>query len=175
MWVAAILVVVECLILVVYLWFSTKAYEKKQVKYDRLNEVLRESMSGVRVVKAFVRQDLENQRFQQASEELRESALKPQYYYAFITPTLMMLVYLGSAGILYIGGTGLLQGTGLTLGGVTAAMTYLIMALIPITTLGYMIPFLTAAISSLGRVYEIINEETDIVNVENVNPVDTDK
>lgn len=175
MWVAAILVVVECLILVVYLWFSTKAYDKKQVKYDRLNEVLRESMSGVRVVKAFVRQDLENQRFQQASEELRESALKPQYYYAFITPTLMMLVYLGSAGILYIGGTGLLQGTGLTLGGVTAAMTYLIMALIPITTLGYMIPYVTSAISSLGRVYEIINEETDIVNVENVNPVDTDK
>ncbi len=175
MWVALVLVVVECLILVVYLWFSTKAYDKKQVKYDRLNEVLKESMSGVRVVKAFVRQDLENQRFQEASEELREAALKPQYYYAFITPTLMMLVYMGSAGILYIGGAGLLQGTGLTLGGVTAAMTYLIMALIPITTLGYMIPYVTSAISSLGRVYEIINEETDVVNAENVKPVDTDK
>lgn len=69
----------------------------------------------------------------------------------------------------------MLQGTGLTLGGVTAAMTYLIMALIPITTLGYMIPFLTSAISSLGRVYEIINEETDVVNAENVKTVDTDK
>lgn len=175
MWVAAVLVVVECLILVVYLWFSTKAYDKKQVKYDKLNEVLKESMSGVRVVKAFVRQDLENQRFQDASEELREAALKPQYYFAFITPTLTMLVYLGSAGILYVGGAGLLEGTGLTLGGVTAAMSYLIMALLPITTLGYMIPFVTSAISSLRRVYEIIHEETDVINSENVKPVDTDK
>lgn len=175
MWVAAILVVVECSILVVYLWYSTKAYDKKQLKYDKINEVLKESMSGVRVVKAFVRQDLENQRFQDASEELREAALKPQHYFAFITPTLTMLVYLGSAGILYVGGSGLLEGTGLTLGGVTAAMSYLIMALLPITTLGYMIPFVTSAISSLRRVYEIIHEETDVVNAENVKPVDTHK
>lgn len=175
MWVAAILIIVECLLLVVYLWYSTKAYDKKQVKYDRLNQVLKESMAGVRVVKAFVRQDLENKRFQEASEELRVVALKPQYYYAFITPTLMMMVYLGTAGILYVGGTGLLQGTGLTLGGVTAAMTYLVMALIPIQTVGYMIPFVTSGISSLGRVYEIINEETDVFNAPDVRTVDARK
>ncbi len=175
MWVAAILIIVEILLLVLYLWYSTKAYDKKQVKYDRLNQVLKESMAGIRVVKAFVRQDLENKRFQKASEELREAALKPQYYYAFITPTLMMMVYLGTAGILYVGGSGLLQGTGLTLGGVTAAMTYLVMALIPIQTVGYMIPFVTSGISSLGRVYEIINEETDVKNTSNVKPVDTRK
>lgn len=116
MWVAAILIIIEILLLAVYLWYSTKAYDKKQIKYDRLNQVLKESMVGVRVVKAFVRQDLENKRFQNASEELREAALKPQYYYAFITPTLMMMVYMGTVGILYVGGTGLLQGTGLTLG-----------------------------------------------------------
>ncbi|MCE5213425.1 MAG: ABC transporter ATP-binding protein/permease [Methanobacterium sp.] len=175
MWVAAILVIVECLLLVVYLWYSTKAYDKKQVKYDGLNQVLKESMAGIRVVKAFVRQDLENKRFQKASEELRVAALKPQYYYAFITPTLMMMVYLGTAGILYVGGAGLLQGTGLTLGGVTAAITYLVMALIPIQTVGYMIPFVTSGISSLGRVYEIINEETDVVNTPDLKPVDNDK
>nr|WP_245248152.1 ABC transporter ATP-binding protein [Methanobacterium petrolearium] len=175
MWVAAILIIVEFLLLVVYLWYSTKAYDKKQVKYDRLNQVLKESMAGVRVVKAFVRQDLENKRFQEASEDLRGAALKPQYYYAFITPTLMMMVYMGTAGILYVGGTGLLQGTGLTLGGVTAAMTYLVMALIPIQTVGYMIPFVTSGISSLRRVYEIINEETDVLNAPNVKPVDAGK
>ncbi|HHT19662.1 MAG: ABC transporter ATP-binding protein [Euryarchaeota archaeon] len=175
MWVAAILIIIEILLLAVYLWYSTKAYDKKQIKYDRLNQVLKESMVGVRVVKAFVRQDLENKRFQNASEELREAALKPQYYYAFITPTLMMMVYMGTVGILYVGGTGLLQGTGLTLGGVTAAMTYLVMALIPIQTVGYMIPFVTSGISSLQRVYEIINEETDVVTDPNVKPVNIGK
>ncbi|MCL2687652.1 MAG: ABC transporter ATP-binding protein/permease, partial [Methanobrevibacter sp.] len=142
--------------------YSTKAYDKKQIKYEKLNEILKESMAGIRVVKAFVRQDLENLRFQKSAEELREKALKPQYYYAFITPTLLMITYIGTAGILYVGGFGLLQGGGLTLGGVTAAMTYLVMALMPIILLGYMIPFVTAGISSLGRVYEVINEVDDI-------------
>lgn len=174
MWITAVLIVVEILILSVYLLYSTKAYDKKQVKYDRLNEVLKESMTGVRVVKAFVRQDLENQRFQEAAEELRGAALKPQYYFAFITPTLMMLVYMGTVGLLYIGGQGLLQGTGFTLGGITAAITYLTMALIPITTVGYMIPFLTSGISSLRRVYEIIHEKPDIENREDAKQVETD-
>ena len=131
-------------------------------------------MAGIRVVKAFVRQDHENQRFQKKSEELYESSLKPQYYFAFITPTILMLVYLGTAGILYIGGLGLIQGTGLTLGGITAAMTYLVMALLPIMTLGYMIPFITAGITSLERVYEIIQEKPDIVDTEHLKPVDPD-
>ena len=174
MWVAVVLVVVESLLLVVYLWLSTKAYEKKQVKYDGLNAVLRESLAGIRVVKAFVRRDHENQRFQKTSEELYEAALKPQYYFAFITPTLLLLVYLGTAGILYVGGLGLIQGTGLTLGGLTAAMTYLIMALMPVMTLGYMIPFITAGISSLERVYEIIHEKTDIVDTEQTKPLEPD-
>jgi ATP-binding cassette subfamily B protein len=171
MWVALILVVVEAIIIVAYLYLSTKAYDKKQIKYDRLNAVLRESLAGIRVVKAFVRQDHENHRFQKKSENLYEAALKPQYYFAFITPTILMLVYLGTAGILYIGGLGLIQGTGLTLGGVTAAMTYLIMALLPIMTLGYMIPFITAGITSLERVYEIIQEDTDIVDTSQPKPV----
>lgn len=174
MWVAVILVIVETLLLVVYLYLSTKAYDKKQTKYDKLNAVLRESLAGIRVVKAFVRQDHENQRFQKTSEELYESALKPQYYFAFITPTLLLLVYMGTAGILYIGGLGLIQGTGLTLGGLTAAMTYLVMALMPVMTLGYMIPFITAGITSLERVYEIIHEETDIVDTKYTKPVDPD-
>ena len=162
MWVAVVLIILECFIFLIYLWVSTKAYDKKQLKYDKLNRVLKESMAGIRVVKAFVRQDLQNQKFKKSAEELREKALKPQYYYAFITPTLMMITYMGTAGILFVGGSGLLQGTGLTLGEVTAAMTYLVMALIPISILGYMVPFVTAGISSLGRVYDVINEIDDI-------------
>jgi len=175
MWVAVVLVILECVILIIYLIYSTKAYDKKQLKYDKLNEVLKESMAGIRVVKAFVRQDLENKQFQEKAEDLRKAALKPQYYYAFITPTLMVLVYIGTAGILYIGGAGLLQGGDLTLGGVTAAMTYLVMALIPITTLGYMIPFVTSGISSLGRVYNIINEQDNINRDESIQESDYDK
>lgn len=172
MWVAVVLVIVEVMALVVYLILSTKAYDKKQIKYARLNQVLRESLAGIGVVKAFVRQDHENKRFQKAADQLYHAALKPQYYFAFITPTLLMLVYLGTAGILYIGGLGLIEGTGLTLGGLTASLTYLVMALMPIMVLGYMIPFITAGISSLQRVYQIIHEEPDIIDSENVKSVD---
>lgn len=175
MWVALVLVIAESMLLLVYLWFSSKAYDKKQIKYDRLNNVLKESMAGIRVVKAFVRQDLENQRFQKASNELYEASLKPQYYFAFLTPTLLMMIYLGTAGILYIGGIGLIEGTGLTLGGVTAAMSYLVMALMPIMILGYMIPFITSGITSLRRIYEIIYEKTDITDTEHVKQVDVNK
>lgn len=54
MWVTLVLVVAESLLLVAYIWLSSKAYDVKQIKYDRLNNVLRESMVGIRVVKAFV-------------------------------------------------------------------------------------------------------------------------
>lgn len=83
-----------------------------------------------------------------------------------------MLVYLGTAAVLYFGGLGLIQGAGLTLGGLTAAMTYLIMALMPIMILGYMIPYVTSGVTSLRRVYGIILEEPDISDVENVKSVD---
>lgn len=172
MWVAVVLLVLESLLLALYLWLSSKAYDTKQIQYDKLNNILRESLAGIRVVKAFVRQDLENERFKDASEELYEAALKPQYYFAFLTPTLMMLTYLGTAGILYIGGLGLIQGTGLTLGGITASLTYVVMVLMPIIILGNSIPFITSGITSLRRVYQIINSEPDIKSTDHAKPVD---
>ncbi len=175
MWIAVALLILQTLLMIVYLWLSTKAYDKKQIKYDRLNNVLRESLAGIRVVKAFVRQDLENERFQKSSAELYKSSLKPQYYFAFVTPTLLVLPYLGTVGILYFGGLGLIQGTGLTLGSLTAAMSYIIMVLMPIMILGYMIPFITSGISSLERVYQIIHEEPDIEDAEDVMSFDIDE
>lgn len=162
LWIALVMVVILSLILGIYLWLVSRAYDERQIKYDRLNQVLKESMAGIRVVKAFVRQGLENDRFQKSAENLRSSSLKPQNYYAFIVPTLLVMAYLGIAVIYYFGGVEILQGSGLTVGSVIAAIQYILLALTPLFILGSIMPFLTSSITSLQRVYNLIDEESDI-------------
>ncbi len=177
LWIALVMVVILSLILGVYLWLVSKAYDERQIKYDRLNQVLKESMAGIRVVKAFVRQGLENDRFQKSAEDLRSSSLKPQNYYAFIVPTLLVMAYFGIAAIYYFGGVEILEGSGLTVGSVIAAIQYILLALTPLFILGSIMPFLTSSITSLQRVYTLIDEESDIkddvdsksLNTENLN------
>lgn len=174
-WIGVVMVITVGLVLVIYLWLVSKAYDERQIKYDRLNQILRESMAGIRVVKAFVRQGLENHRFQKSSDDLKTASLKPQHYYALVIPTLLLMAYLGIAGIYYFGGVGVLQGTGLTVGGVTAAMQYILLALTPLFILGSVMPFLSSGISSLRRVYRLIDEEPDIKDTEHPKTVDYDK
>ena len=175
LWIAVVMVLTVSLVIGIYLWMVSKAYDTKQVKYDRLNQILRESMAGIRVVKAFVRQGLENDRFQKSSHDLQKASLKPQNYYALVVPTLLLMAYMGIAGIYYFGGMEILQGTGLTVGGVTAAMQYILLALTPLFILGSVMPFLSSGISSLRRVYRLTDEEADIRDAPDLKPVAENK
>jgi len=161
-WIAIIVVVAVSVGQVVFLIMVFPAYEVRQAQFDEVNKVLRENMAGVRVVKAFVRQDSEKSLFEKVAGKLRAASLKPLYYQAYLVPALFFIIFLGIAGMYYFGGIQIMESAGLSIGGLTAAIEYLVIALMPIFVLVAIFPLLNAGRASLVRVYELVDTVPDV-------------
>lgn len=131
-------------------------YAKQQHRLDRLNTVLQENLAGVQVVKNFVRQPLEIERYSERNDELYDAALRPAKRVAIMEPSFMALLYLAVAGALFL--TGRSATTFLTAGELATFFNYLLTAMLPIAFLGFVLPELGRMASSLERFVEI--EET---------------
>jgi ABC-type multidrug transport system fused ATPase/permease subunit len=130
-------------------------------RFDGLNQVLQENMAGVRVVKAFVRRDYENGRFDHQNRELERAATAAQRSAALLNPALLLVVNLGLAGALWVGGNLVIDGT-IELGSVFVLLNYLVAVMIPLVLLSVLLPQLASADSSVGRVLEVLNSEPDV-------------
>jgi ATP-binding cassette subfamily B protein len=130
-------------------------------RFDGLNQVLQENMAGVRVVKAFVRRDYENGRFDHQNRELERAATAAQRSAALLNPALLLVVNLGLAGALWVGGNLVIDGT-IELGSVFVLLNYLVAVMIPLVLLSVLLPQLASADSSVGRVLEVLNTEPDV-------------
>ncbi|HMK96885.1 MAG TPA: ABC transporter permease, partial [Acidimicrobiales bacterium] len=102
-----------------------------QRRVDRINQVLREQISGVRVIRAFVREQWESQRFADANGELYEVALGTGRLMAFMFPSVMIVINLASIATLWFGGKLVGDGT-MQVGALTAFLTYLVQVLIAV-------------------------------------------
>jgi ATP-binding cassette subfamily B protein len=134
-----------------------------QKKLDRLNQVLLENLSGVRVVKAFVREEFENKRFDRANRGLVEKNLRVMQIIAIVMPTMILLVNLGVLGVIWYGGNLTVTGD-LTTGQIVAAVNYMIFSLFPLMMLGGMIGPISAADASAERIWEVLNSTADVQN-----------
>jgi ATP-binding cassette subfamily B protein len=134
-----------------------------QEKLDNLNEVLQENLAGVRVVKAFVRVEHENARFDQANSDLMAQTINVMRLLAILLPTMLNIVNLGVAGVIWFGGN-LAIGGDLTVGEVMASINYLSYSLFPMLMLGMMIGPLSAADASAGRILEVLDSTADVQN-----------
>jgi len=132
-----------------------------QEKLDKLNEVLLENLAGVRVVKAFVRVEHENARFDQANSGLMTQTISVMRLLAMLLPTMMNIVNLGVVGVIWFGGN-LAVGGDLTVGEVMASINYLSYSLFPMLMLGMMIGPLSAADASAGRILEVLDSTADV-------------
>ena len=159
-------------LLVVYLVIVQPKYIVKDHRIDEVNHTLREALAGIRVVKAFVRQEHEKEKFGGVSENLRTSATVPQYLLAYITPANTLILYLGITAIYYVGGLQAIAGTGMNIGEVTAAAQYLIFILIPVYLLSIILPLVSSADASLIRIFEVLDSVPEIQPPER--PVDID-
>ncbi len=161
-WILLVILLVVLVILIAFFWVVSPMYKVVQARLDRLNVVLQENLSGVRVVKAFVRSDYEVERFDQRNDELRGQARKPMLVTAFLSPALMLVFNLGTAAVLWFGGQiSVLEGT-LTVGELMAFSNYLLTATIPLVLVAVLLPQVTAANASMGRIFEIFDAEPDI-------------
>jgi ATP-binding cassette subfamily B protein len=154
-------------IVVGVLWFYQRngapLYRAVLARFDGLNQVLQENMAGVRVVKAFVRQDYENGRFVTTNRELQGAATAAQRSAALLNPALLWIVNLGLAGALWVGG-GLVIDDRLELGAVFVLLNYLVAVMIPLVLLSVLLPQMASADSSVGRILEVINEQPDVLD-----------
>ncbi len=134
-----------------------------QETLDKLNGVLQENLAGVRVVKAFVRVEHENARFDQANSDLTAQTISVMRLLAMLLPTMLNIVNLGVVGVIWFGGN-LAIGGDLTVGEVMASINYLSYSLFPMLMLGMMIGPLSAADASAGRILEVLDSTADVQN-----------
>jgi ATP-binding cassette subfamily B multidrug efflux pump len=154
------------LILGLVWFFASKArslFLMVQEELEKLNEVLQENLAGVRVVKAFVRVEHENARFDQANSDLTAQTINVMRLLALLLPTMLNIVNLGVAGVIWFGGN-LAIGGDLTVGEVMASINYMSYSLFPMLMLGMMIGPLSAADASAARILEVLDSTPDVRN-----------
>ena len=142
-----------------------RLFQQVFVKYDELNQSVQENVTGIRLVKAFVREDYENEKFARAAENLYKLYVKAEGLMAWNHPIMNMVVYGCIIALSWMGAHYIVEGT-LTTGELTSLFTYVMSILMSLMMLSMVFVMLTQSAASAKRVAEIIEEEPDIVNPE---------
>jgi len=153
-----------------FVWKGQPMFTQVQTKLDRLNSVLQENLSGVRVVKAFVRQRQESERFGAANESLMKQAMKVNRFMMFLMPALFVLINLGVLSVLYFGGLQVIQGK-FTVGEILAFSNYLLSSMFPLIFLSIMASQFSAATASGNRIYEVLDSAPMVQNRPDAKPL----
>ena len=137
--------------------------------YDKLNNVVQENLHGIRVVKSFVREDRETEKFSAISEEIYKDFCKAERTLAFNNPLMQLAVYTCILVISYLGATMVIQSgndiaVGLTTGQLTSMFTYTIQILSSLMMLSMVFVMMTMARAPLRRTTEILEEVPDLDN-----------
>jgi ATP-binding cassette subfamily B protein len=152
------------LAMVLFVIFGTVAqplFVAVQQKLSNLNTVLQESLAGMKVVRAFVREPYEQKRFGTAADDLLVQSIKVARTFSFLFPVIFLIAQLGQAAILYFGGRGIVTGD-LNLGEYQKFSLYLIYVFFPLGNLGFIISLMAQASSSAGRIFEILDAKNDV-------------
>ncbi|MDB5085393.1 MAG: transporter [Bacilli bacterium] len=128
---------------------------------DGVNGVMREYLSGVRVVKAFNRFDYETARFNQVNEEYRTKATGANRLMSVFSPTIMLTMNFGIVAVLWIGGVRVNQGQ-MQVGHVIAFINYMTQILFSLMTISMVFNMFVRAKASLGRIGEVFSEQNDM-------------
>ena len=150
--------------LILVLRNSIPLYAKIQKKLDRVNSVMQENVSGARVVKAYVKEDYEYERFKTANFELMSKNYRVQTIIAIINPVLTVVMNVAIIAIILIGGLDIhnVAGSGMTAGTIMAGITYVTQVLMSVMMISHLFQSVSRALSSVARVNEIMQTEPSI-------------
>lgn len=144
-------------------------YKQLQAKLDRIALICREGLSGARVVRAFVREDHESERFAQAADDQANTAIAVGKLSSILNPVTFLVMNLGVCAILWVGGIQVNVGE-LTQGQVMAFVNYMTQTLTSIVYVANLVVVFTKASASASRINEVLNCEPSITD-ENNEPV----
>ena len=151
---------VEIIMMIIILKKANPYYSIVAKRLDSVNSVVQENVTGARVVKAYVREDTEEKRFDDANISLMESNLRVQTLMAILQPLLMIILNLSVIAVIVIGGWQV-QAQDMKVGEVMAAITYLTQVLHGVMMMSMMFQTLAKASASANRLREVL--ETDPV------------
>ena len=153
-------------IVALVLKFGFPMFQKMQKRIDNVNRVVQENLIGIRVVKAFVREDREKSKFHKASDELANQGAKAAGLVVTILPIMMLLMNVVIVFIYYSGAKSAAAGN-MDVGQISVLAAYIIQVLMNIMMLSMFMLQLTRAKACGERVCEVLDTEVDIVNPEN--------
>lgn len=136
-------------------------FRSLQVKLDRINQVLREQITGVRVIRAFIRTRAEADRFGAANADLTATALRANRIFALAMPALMAILNLSSVAVLWFGGRLVSEGS-MPIGNLTAFLTYILQILISVMMAVMMVVLVPRAVASAERIEQVTSTEPAI-------------
>lgn len=152
--------------LIVFIIFGSVAqplFIKVQTKLSALNTILQENLAGIKVVKAFAKEEYEQKRFDAATDDLFAQTLQVSRTFSFLFPVIFLIIQVGQAVLLYFSGQQILNGT-LDLGGYQKFSLYVIYIFFPLGQLGFIISLMAQASASAGRIFEILDAKSDVTN-----------
>lgn len=161
-----IAVLVLGVILGVLVTRTTKYFRSIFQKYDDLNESVQENVSAIRVVKAYVREDHEKEKFTKASGNVYKLFTKAEAMICLNMPIMQFTVYTCILVISWMGAHMIVSNT-LTTGGLSMLLTYCMNILMNLMMLSMIFVMVTMSVASARRVAEVLNEKPDITNPEN--------
>ena len=138
-------------------------------KYDNLNNSVQENVSGMRVVKAYVREDYEKKKFSAASDEVCADFTKAEKFLALNNPLMGLCIHIATVVITYFGSRTIIQsgGTALNIGALSSLLTYSIQILMSLMMLSMIFVIITMSVESGRRIVEVLDEKSSITNPEN--------
>ena len=166
----SLIFIVAMVVLSISLWMIisrvSRLFQQVFERYDALNQSVGENVSAIRVVKAFVREKYENEKFARAAEALYQLYVRAESLMALNHPVMNLVVYGCMIALSWWGAHFIVGGT-LTTGELTSLFTYVMSILQALMMLSMIFVMLTQSAASAKRVCEVIGEEADIVSPEN--------
>lgn len=135
-------------------------FSKMQEYIDRVNQVLREQITGIRVIRAFVREPYERDHFETANEELTDVSLRAGHLMAIMFPTVMVILNVSSVAAVWIGADRVAAGMGI--GSLVAFLTYLIQILMSVMMATFVVVMIPRAAVCSERIVEALDTESTV-------------
>src|SRR5438309_7570199 len=154
---AVLIVVIPLLaLIVVFMFFNAiPLFRSMQVKIDKINQVLREQIMGVRVIRAFIRADFEARRFDEANEDLMSTALRVNRIFVVAFPAVLAVMNLTTVAILWFGGH-LVDSGAMPIGNMTAFLMYIMQILMSLMMAIALVILVPRAEASAARLQEVV-------------------
>ncbi|MDY6324985.1 MAG: ABC transporter ATP-binding protein [Catonella sp.] len=161
-----IVIIVLAVILFMLIRATMKIFDSVFKKYDALNASVQENVSAIRVVKAYVREDYENEKFGKAAGALYKLFVKAETLIAINNPVMMASIYGSMLLISYVGANLIVAGN-LTTGELTSFYTYIMNIMMSLMMISMLFVMITMSVASAKRICEVLNEVPDIAEPEN--------